>query len=106
MTGIKPSTHGIVVEHKENGTHYAVSDRNYNPDVHRKVRDLRPGETVLGYKPKPKQALASEDQASSGDEAYVAGSPDAAGTQAVSPQTQGKDKTEGAAPGTQEKEGK
>lgn len=106
MTGIKPSSHGIVVEHKESGVRYAVSDRNYNEKIHHKVRDLRPGETVLGYKPKAKQALGSEDQASQDAEGYGAGSPDAAGTQAVSPQTSGKDKTEGANPGTQEKEGK
>ncbi|QZD98602.1 hypothetical protein SEA_JEMERALD_14 [Microbacterium phage Jemerald] len=99
MTGIKPSSHGIVVEHKESGVRYAVSDRNYNEKIHRKVRDLRPGETVLGYTPKRPGALVEA-------EGSGAGSPDAAGTQAVSPQTSGEDKTEGANPGTQEKKGK
>lgn len=58
MTGIKPSSHGIVVEHKDNGIHYAVSDQNYNEKVHRKVRDLKPGETVRSYKPKRAESLA------------------------------------------------
>lgn len=63
MTEIKPSTHGIVVEHKESGVRYAVSDRNYNPRVHRKVRDLRPGETVLGYRPRRPQGSAESSEA-------------------------------------------
>ena len=49
---------GIVVDHKENGVRYAVSPRNYNPDIHILVRELRPGETVLGYKPKRRQVQA------------------------------------------------
>lgn len=52
MTAIKPSDHGIVVDNTENGRRYAISDRNYNPKVHRKVRDLRPGESVTSYRPK------------------------------------------------------
>jgi hypothetical protein len=57
MSQIKPSDHGIVVEHKETEMHFAVSDRNYNPEVHRKVRDLRPGESVITYRPRPKESL-------------------------------------------------
>ena len=57
MSNIKSSSHGIVVEHKETGTLYAVSDHNYNEAVHRKVRDLKPGETVLGFTPRPKEPL-------------------------------------------------
>lgn len=49
---IKRSDHGIVVQHKETGIRYAVSDRNYRPAIHRKVRDLRAGESVLNYRPK------------------------------------------------------
>lgn len=49
---------GIVVEHKGNGVHYAISEINFNPKVHKKVRDLKPGESVLSYKPRPKQTLA------------------------------------------------
>ncbi|QBZ73206.1 hypothetical protein SEA_THERESITA_13 [Microbacterium phage Theresita] len=45
-------SHGIVVEHKENGVRYAISEGNFNPKVHKKVRDLKPGESVLGYKPR------------------------------------------------------
>ncbi|QCW22283.1 hypothetical protein SEA_CHEPLI_14 [Microbacterium phage Chepli] len=57
MTGIKASTHGIVVEHKESGVRFAISDKNYNEKVHRKVRDLRAGETVRGYQPRNPQSL-------------------------------------------------
>jgi len=97
MSQIKPSTHGIVVEHKESGVRYAVSDANYNPDVHRKVRDLRPGETVWSYQPRAKAPLggaqASEDANPSG-----AGTPSAAGDQEVAQNDPGTDsQTEGAA---------
>ncbi|AVJ51003.1 hypothetical protein PBI_PAJAZA_12 [Microbacterium phage Pajaza] len=43
---------GIVVEHKDNGMRFALSEKNFNPKVHKKVRDLKPGETVLGYRPR------------------------------------------------------
>lgn len=46
---------GIVVDHKESGVRYAVSERNYNPKIHTKVRELDPGETVLGFRPKRKE---------------------------------------------------
>jgi hypothetical protein len=59
MSELKPSSHGIVVEHKESGVRYAVSDKNHNPDVARKVRDLRPGETVLGFSPLRRGSLGS-----------------------------------------------
>lgn len=59
MADIKPSTHGIVVEHKENGMRFALSDKNYNPKVHRKVRDLKPGESVRTYQPKASESLES-----------------------------------------------
>ena len=49
MTGTKPSTYGIVVDHKESGVRYAISDKNYDERVHRKVRNLKPGESVQGY---------------------------------------------------------
>lgn len=57
MTGIKTSSHGIVVDHKESGNRYAISDKNYDERVHRKVRDLRPGETVIGFQPKRRSEL-------------------------------------------------
>ncbi len=107
MTGIKPSDHGIVVDHKESGTRFAISDKNFNEKVHRKVRDLRPGETVRGYAPKrrsegseaseatgtPEQAAKSALDSSEGLADGSAGSPQAT-------------QTEGANPGTQEKKGK
>ena len=35
MAEIQPSDHGIVVDHKETGVRYAVSDHNFNQKVHR-----------------------------------------------------------------------
>jgi hypothetical protein len=78
MTDIKPSDHGIVVEHKEHGIRYAVSDRNYNPKVHRKVRDLKPGESVHDYAPRRREPLGDQQTETSG-----AGSPGPAGDAAV-----------------------
>lgn len=89
MANIKASSHGIVVEHKESGTRYAVSDRNYNPDVHRKIRDLRPGETVIGFRPKRKISAGDAEGQASG-----AGSPGAAGDESTEPQESGTE-TEG-----------
>lgn len=67
--------HGIVVDHKESGVRYAISEINFNSTVHDKVRELRAGETVLGYKPKPKEAL--------GDQGSPSPTPKAANDQAV-----------------------
>jgi hypothetical protein len=53
---------GIVVDHKESGIRYAISERNFNKKIHEKVRDLKPGETVLGYTPKRKPSEAEEKQ--------------------------------------------
>lgn len=53
MTSHKKSTPtplGYVVDHKEAEVRYAVSPGNYNPKIHSKVRDLRPGETVRGFR--------------------------------------------------------
>lgn len=51
-------SHGIVVDHKESNIRYAISEGNFNEKVHDRVRDLKPGETVLGYQPRPKESLA------------------------------------------------
>jgi hypothetical protein len=48
---------GIVVDHKESGVRYAISETNFNKKVHTKVRDLRPGETVIGFRPLRKSTL-------------------------------------------------
>ena len=53
---------GIVVDHKESGVRYAISERNFNHKVHTKIRDLKPGETVLGFKPLRKGALGEGGQ--------------------------------------------
>lgn len=98
MTGIKPSSHGIVVEHKESGVRFAISDRNYNEKVHRKVRDLRAGETVLGYKPRAAQSL----QDAVGSQDGPQGARDAAKSVEDDPssvqQDASGDQTEGSAP--------
>lgn len=94
MTEIKPSDHGIVVEHKDNDIRFAVSDKNYNPKVHRKIRDLRPGESVTSYQPRPKGALG--DQSGTGTDETAAGSESDA-SEALS-ESAAATKTEGSAP--------
>jgi hypothetical protein len=91
MTELKPSDHGIVVEHKETDIRFAVSDRNYDSKVHRKVRDLRPGESVLTYAPRRKGSL--------GDAGSPAPTPGDAGDAAVGSGDSPDDtQTEGSAP--------
>jgi len=51
---------GIVVDHKDSGVRYAISEHNFNPKVHKRVRDLQPGETVLGYSPRRKESPADD----------------------------------------------
>lgn len=70
MSNLKPSSHGIVVENKESGVRYAVSDANYDPTSERKVRDLKPGESVRSYAPKQGSDPATEGEENSpaGDE--------------------------------------
>lgn len=112
MTGIKPSTHGIVVDHKESGIRFAISDRNYNEKVHRKVRDLRPGETVHGFRPKRRtegSEAASSPQGGTGTpETNASAARDS--SEALSDGHAGSSvatQTEGSAPAaSQEKEGK
>lgn len=55
-------TRGIVVDHKESGVRYAISEKNFNDQVHTRVRDLRPGETVIGFKPKSRLSLSTEPE--------------------------------------------
>ncbi|AXQ52878.1 hypothetical protein SEA_NEFERTHENA_14 [Microbacterium phage Neferthena] len=101
MTGIKPSSHGIVVEHNESGVRYAVSDRNYNPKVHKKIRDLRPGETVLGYQPKRKGAIEGSEggsEAVSGTGTQDADANASSSSSEPVDRTAGSTQTEGSAP--------
>lgn len=51
---------GIVVEHKESGVRYAISKRNFNEKEHKEIRDLKPGETVRGFKPLAKEPLGGK----------------------------------------------
>lgn len=59
---------GIVVDHKESGVRYAISEHNFNEKVHTRVRDLKPGETVLGFSPKGKIDLATDAAAGTSPE--------------------------------------
>lgn len=100
MTTIKPSDHGIVVDHVESGVRYAISDRNYDVKVHRKVRDLRPGESVLSYRPRSRVSQESLGDAGSpaptqdatGDalETQVAKAPDTQTEGSAAADTKGK----------------
>lgn len=58
-------THGIVVDHKESQVRYAIFEENFDEELHTRVRDLEPGETVLGFTPlrkeKRKARVASDD---------------------------------------------
>lgn len=98
MTGIKPSSHGIIVEHKESGVRFAISDRNYNEKVHRKIRDLRAGETVWAYQPRATQSL----QDAVGSQGGPTGAQEATGSVQDDPSSVQEDasgdQTEGAAP--------
>lgn len=109
MTGIKPSDHGIVVDHKESGTRYAISDRNYDEKVHRKVRDLRPGETVRGYRPKRRSELSEGAPSPEGgtSTAEQPAKSESKRSEALADGSAKATQTEGAAPAaSQEKEGK
>lgn len=54
---------GIVVESLSSGNRYARSERNFNPEREKKVRDLKPGETVIGFKTREKKVLSHEEYA-------------------------------------------
>jgi hypothetical protein len=52
---------GIVVDHKESGIRYAISEHNFKEKVHTLVRDLKLGESILTFKAKPiAQAIIDE----------------------------------------------
>jgi hypothetical protein len=51
---------GFVVDHKESGIRYAVSEQNVNDKIHDIVRPLNPGETVRGFQPKRKGDLTGQ----------------------------------------------
>lgn len=50
---------GYVVEHKKTRVRYAVSPANFNPTVHDKVRELKPGETPSAYRPRTKEKVVT-----------------------------------------------
>lgn len=109
MTGIKASDHGIVVDHKESNVRFAISDKNYDEKVHRKVRDLLPGESVRSYQPK-RLSESSEGVSTpqSGTGTPEQGSkPSPSSSDALNDGSHKANKPEGAAPAaSQEKEGK
>lgn len=46
---------GIVVDHKETGIRYAVSESNFRDELHEYVRELSPGETIVAFRPRPRE---------------------------------------------------
>lgn len=62
MANVKPSDHGIVVENKESGVRFASTDANFDPASERKIRDLHPGETILGYVPRRKSTTQEHEE--------------------------------------------
>ena len=54
---------GIIVEHKVSKVRYAVSEDNFNPKKHTRVRALKPGETVTGYQPRTKTQTKNTETA-------------------------------------------
>jgi hypothetical protein len=109
MSNIKPSDHGIVVEHKETQVRYAISDHNYNEKVHRKVRDLKPGESVRSFRPKRLVDAGSEPSEGGSATRSGTGTPEAGEKPAPTSSealADGLAKTEGAAPAaSQDKKG-
>lgn len=55
-------TKGIIVDHRESRVRYAISEQNFNKKVHKRVRDLKPGETILGYRPHPIARLGEKEE--------------------------------------------
>ena len=59
----QPSSHGIVVKHKESGLLYASYESNFDPDNEVYVRDLRIGESVFSYPVKGQVAYEASEAA-------------------------------------------
>lgn len=55
MSQATPAVRGYVVDHKESNVRYAVSESNFNPNIHTKVRELKQAETVLAFRPRRTQ---------------------------------------------------
>lgn len=66
---------GIVVQNKESGIRYAVYEDAHDKASEKKVRDLKPGESVLSYIPKLAPTGEDEndatDEQATGDETLV-----------------------------------
>ena len=94
-------TSGIVVDHKESGVRYAISEVNFNSKVHTKVRDLKPGETVLGFRPRAKESLGDRGS-SSGAPTTPGDAPDDLATASTTPAPTPKatNQTDGPKPGS------
>lgn len=52
---------GIVVENLETGNWYARSEQNIDSETERKVRDLNPGETIIGFRHKKPTSVTRDD---------------------------------------------
>lgn len=56
---------GIVVDHKESGVRYAVSESNFDKNTEEFVRELGVGETVLGFTPLARVSLGTRVEGTS-----------------------------------------
>jgi len=54
---------GIVVDNLESGVRYSISEENLDEKTEVKIRDLNPGETILGYTVKPVTTSSNTDVA-------------------------------------------
>ena len=60
---------GYLVESLETGNRYARSEKNFNSQREKKIRELKPGESTISFQPRKKQVAASaaEPEAPSGE---------------------------------------
>jgi len=93
---------GIVVDHRESRVRYAISAHNFNEKIHKLVRDLLPGETVLGYQPHPIKRLGEKEPEQTLPDTTPAEVPESAKALAESSdQTEQPSTTDDSAPATE-----
>lgn len=56
---------GLVVDDINSGVRFAVSAANYDPETQNIVRELKPWETVQGFRPRRKESDAKANHPSS-----------------------------------------
>lgn len=82
---------GIVVQHKESGIRYAVYEDAWDRSSEKKVRDLKPGESVLSYIPKlAPDTSGDEEQETDAGDGSATGNETLVGTPTPTPPTPAK----------------